>query len=189
MGYWNSRGLRGSGFEESINYTNDIYRQNGLGLIQKIPTPITPVEIQKDTGRISLAYFNSKSTVDYIGVIQGIGVCFDAKETNAKNFPIQNIHEHQIEFMRDFEKQGGIAFILVYFRFFGRYFYLPISELIFFWERAQNGGRKSIKFEEFEKGIEVFAKDGGIVHYIEAVAIYLERKDKSLEVSPQTPQT
>ena len=65
MGYWNSRGLRGSGFEQCINYTNEIYRQKGLGLIQKIPTPITPIEIQKETGRISLAYFDSKSTVDY----------------------------------------------------------------------------------------------------------------------------
>ena len=87
MGYWNSRGLRGNDFEEMINYTNELYRQNGLGLIQKIPTPITPVEIQKDTGRISLAYFNSKSTVDYIGVIQGVPVCFDAKETTEKNLP------------------------------------------------------------------------------------------------------
>ena len=30
MGYWNSRGLRGSAFEELINFTNEIYRRNGL---------------------------------------------------------------------------------------------------------------------------------------------------------------
>lgn len=171
MGYWNSRGLRGSGFEEIINYTNEIYRKKGLGLIQKIPTPITPVEIQKDTGRISLAYFNSKSTVDYIGIIQGTAVCFDAKETSEKSLPIHNIHEHQIQFMKDFEAQGGLSFILVYFKFFKRYFYMPFDKLIVFWNRARSGGRKSIKFDEFDMNYEIFAdKNNTIIHYIEAVA-------------------
>ncbi len=171
MGYWNSRGLRGSGFEQSINYTNEVYRQKGLGLIQKIPTPITPIEIQKDTGRISLAYFDSKSTVDYIGIIQGIGICFDAKETKQKSLPIHNIHEHQIEFMKDFKKQGGLAFILVHFRFCGKYFYMPIDILKKFWDRAKNGGRKSIKFDEFDPDYEICSdKNDTIIHYIEAVA-------------------
>lgn len=171
MGYWNSRGLRGSGFEQSINYTNEVYRQKGLGLIQKIPTPITPIEIQKETGRISLAYFDSKSTVDYIGIIQGVAICFDAKETREKSLPIHNIHEHQIEFMRDFKNQGGISFILVHFKFFERYFYMPIDVLIKFWSRAQNGGRKSIRFDEFDKNYEIYPdKNNTIIHYIEAVA-------------------
>lgn len=41
MGTWNSRGLRGSALEELINRTNEQYREKGLALIQKIPTPIT----------------------------------------------------------------------------------------------------------------------------------------------------
>lgn len=41
MGYWNSRGLRGSVLEELINMTNDLYRREGVALIQKIPTPIS----------------------------------------------------------------------------------------------------------------------------------------------------
>ena len=169
MGYWNSRGLRGSSFEESINFTNEIYRQKNLALIQKIPTPITPVKIQKETGQISLAYFDSKSTVDYIGIVQGVAVCFDAKETKAKSLPIQNIHQHQIDFMKQFKSQGGIAFILVYFRLFERYFYMPINVLEKYWERAKKGGRKSIKIEEFETEFEVFSKNE-IVHYLEAIA-------------------
>ncbi len=170
MGYWNSRGLRGSGFEDIINYTNEIYRQKGLGLIQKIPTPIKPVEIQKDTGRISLAYFDSKSTVDYIGVVQGVPICFDAKETSEKSLPIQNIHEHQIEFMKDFKKQGGIAFILVYFRFYNKYYYMSIDKLMLFWERAKKGGRKSIKFDEFSPEYEVSLNNNSVIHYIEMIA-------------------
>ena len=40
MATWNSRGLRGSTLEDMINKTNEKYRENGLALIQKIPTPI-----------------------------------------------------------------------------------------------------------------------------------------------------
>ena len=40
MATWKSRGLRGSTLEDMINKTNEKYRENGLALIQKIPTPI-----------------------------------------------------------------------------------------------------------------------------------------------------
>ena len=80
MPTWNSRGLRGSTLEDLINRTNEKYSQNNLALIQKIPTPITPINIDKDTRHITLAYFDQRSTVDYIGAVQGIPVCFDAKE-------------------------------------------------------------------------------------------------------------
>ena len=110
MGTWKTRGLRGSTLEDMINLTIDKYRENGIALIQKIPTPIKPVAMDKDTRRITLAYFDQKSTVDYIGAVQGIPVCFDAKECAVDTFSLQNIHDHQVKFMVNFEKQGGIAF-------------------------------------------------------------------------------
>ena len=111
MGTWNSRGLRGSTLEDMINHTNDLYREKKLALIQKIPTPITPVSIDKTSRHITLAYFDMKSTVDYIGAVQGIPVCFDAKECAVRTFPLQNIHPHQIAFMKEFEAQafGGLC--------------------------------------------------------------------------------
>ena len=115
MGTWNSRGLRGSTLEEMINKTNEKYSENKLALIQKVPTPITPINIDKNSRHITLAYFEKKSTVDYIGAVQGIPVCFDAKECNTDTFPLQNIHEHQIIFMENFEKQGGISFFVLFF--------------------------------------------------------------------------
>ena len=50
MSTWNSRGLRGSTLEELVNRTNERYLELGLALIQKIPTPITPIEIQAILG-------------------------------------------------------------------------------------------------------------------------------------------
>ena len=110
MPTWNSRGLRGSTLEEFINRTNECYRENHLALIQKVPTPITPIKIDQQNRHITLAYFDQKSTVDYIGAVQGIPVCFDAKECQTDTFPLQNIHQHQVDFMQEFERQGGIAF-------------------------------------------------------------------------------
>jgi len=45
MATWNSRGLRGSTLEEFINHSNERYSEMGLALMQKIPTPITPVRM------------------------------------------------------------------------------------------------------------------------------------------------
>ena len=66
MSTWNSRGLRGSLLEEMINMTNEKYRENGLALIQKVPTPITPITIDKETRHITLAYFDQKLSLIHI---------------------------------------------------------------------------------------------------------------------------
>lgn len=60
MPTWNSRGLRGSTLEEFINRSNEKYQESGLALIQKIPTPITPINIDKSTRHITLAYFDQE---------------------------------------------------------------------------------------------------------------------------------
>ena len=48
MATWNSRGLRGSTLEDLINRTNEKYLESNLALIQKIPTPITPVRMDPE---------------------------------------------------------------------------------------------------------------------------------------------
>ena len=123
------RGLRGSVFEEMINKTIDEYRVKKLALIQKIPTPIVPMKMDGD-GHITLAYFDKKSTVDYIGNVQEIPVCFDAKECKTDKFPLRNIHKHQVEFMKDWETQGGLSFILIYFSHRELAYYMRFSELM-----------------------------------------------------------
>ncbi|MDO5382866.1 MAG: Holliday junction resolvase RecU [Eubacteriales bacterium] len=169
MGTWNSRGLRGSTLEDFINMTNEKYLANHLALVQKIPTPIKPINIEQETRRITLAYFDQKSTVDYIGVVQGIPICFDAKECATDTFPLQNIHPHQINFMKEFEKQDGISFIIIYFTERDEFYYLPFSDIIKFWERAENGGRKSFTYDEIDKSFQIHSAKGVLVHYLETI--------------------
>ena len=179
MATWNSRGLRGSVLEDIINRTNEKYEEAGLALIQKVPTPITPINIDKETRHITLAYFEQKSTVDYIGAVQGIPVCFDAKECAADTFALANIHEHQVEFMQKFEKQGGIAFFLIYYTHKDLMYYLPLEMLLYFWNRAKEGGRKSFRYEELNPAYIIPKKGGVLVPYLEAMKKDLEDREES----------
>ena len=176
MATWNSRGLRGSTLEEFINRTNEKYLENGLALIQKVPTPITPINIDKETRHITLAYFDQKSTVDYIGVVQGVPVCFDAKECSTDTFPLQNIHEHQVRFMEAFERQDGIAFLLIYFSARNEFYYLRFRDMIRFWERGQSGGRKSFRYDELDEEFFLPEISGIMVPYLNGIQKDLETR-------------
>ncbi len=167
MATWNTRGLRGSTLEELINRTNEVYREKNLALIQKIPTPITPLKFDKDKRQITLAYFDQKSTVDYIGAVQGIPVCFDAKESTVDTFSLQNLHEHQVDFMTRFEQQGGISFLILFFTTRNELFYLPYRDMIKFWNRAKEGGRKSFTYMELDQDYYFEPRGGLLVPYLD----------------------
>ncbi|MGN1313621.1 MAG: Holliday junction resolvase RecU [Lachnospiraceae bacterium] len=181
MSTWKTRGLRGSTLEDLINRTNEKYKENRLALIQKIPTPITPINIDKEHRHITLAYFDQKSTVDYIGAVQGIPVCFDAKECAADTFALQNIHEHQVKFMEDFEGQGGIAFLLIYYSHKDLFYYLTLKQLLFFWKRALDGGRKSFRFEELPMEYCLPRKQGILVPYLDMLQKDLESREEYID--------
>ncbi len=181
MTTWNTRGLRGSGFEELINLTNEDYENRGLALVQKIPTPITPVEIDKESRHITLAYFDQRSTVDYIGAVQGIPICFDAKECEEKTFPLHNVHEHQIDFMRKMEEQRGISFLLIQFKSLDEIIYLPFRELQRFYQRMKEGGRKSFRRDEILDFYPVKLEQNLYVRYLPAVSEDLISRGKEKE--------
>lgn len=179
MATWGTRGLRGSTLEDFINRTNERYLEQGLALIQKIPTPITPVKIDKEHRHITLAYFDQRSTVDYIGAVQGIPVCFDAKECTVDTFPLHNIHEHQVRFMKDYEKQDGISFLIIYYSHRNSLYYMTYKEMRYFWDRAQNGGRKSFRFEELNPEFFMELKGGTFVPYLDMIQKDLDLRDNS----------
>lgn len=177
MATWNSRGLRGSTLEELVNRTNEKYREQGLALIQKVPTPITPIKIDKEHRHITLAYFEQKSTVDYIGAVQGIPVCFDAKECDSDTFPLQNIHEHQVQFMEDFEKQEGIAFLILMFSHRNELYFLTYKRMREFWDRARSGGRKSFRHEELDPEYILSPHGGYLVPYLDGIQKVIDSQD------------
>ena len=138
---------------------------------------ITPVRMDAESRTITLAYFEKQSTVDYIGVAQGVPIAFDAKETGGRSLPLQNIHPHQMAFMEEFRRQRGLSFLLVHFSAADEYYLLPFETLKAYWENAARGERKSIPYAAFEKKYNIRQKDG-VLHYLEAVSLYLEETEK-----------
>ncbi len=178
MATWSTRGLRGSQLEEQINAVNEKYREMGLALIQKIPTPIKPLEIDDDR-HITLAYFEQRSTVDYIGVVQSYAVCFDAKECAKDVFALANVHEHQYNFMKDFEAQEGIAFLLILFTQRNEVYYMRFKELDRFYKRAEAGGAKHVKYEELNPKYFLKPETGFPIHYLDGLKMDLEEDDRT----------
>ena len=174
MATWKNRGLRGSAFETLINNTNEYYRKKELALVQKIPTPIVPLKFDNEKKLITEAYFEKDSTVDYIGVVQEIPICFDAKECATDTFSMQNIHEHQYQFMKDFEKQGGVSFLLILFTDRNDIYYMRFSELKTYHDRIAEGHAKNFKYIELED--DFFLKPNG-----PAMVPYLEGLNRDLE--------
>lgn len=177
MATWKSRGLRGSNLEDLINQTIEQYRDKGLALIQKIPTPITPINIDRQTRHITLAYFDQKSTVDYLGVVQGIPVCFDAKECAEDTFPLQNLHAHQVDFMTRFEKQEGISFLILFFTARQEFYYMPYAEMMEFWNRMMNGGRKSFLISELDPEFYMDVRNSAYLPILDALQKDLTRRE------------
>jgi len=161
-----------------------MYRERGTAVVQKIPTPITPIDIDRQSRHITLAYFDRKSTVDYIGIAQGIALCFDCKECATDTFALQNIHEHQFEYMRDFARQGGIAFLLIYFSHREQIYFMGVDELREFYERGseqsmQNGqGRRSFRCEELRPEFFYDMPNEPYINYLEFVNDYLEYREQ-----------
>ena len=179
MGTWKSRGLRGSQLEDLINITNEVYLEKHLACVQKIPTPITPINMNEDHTQITLAHFNQKSTVDYIGVVQGIPVCFDAKECASRSWELSNLHPHQVRFMEAFEQQQGISFILLDFTSLHEIYYIPFRDIRYFWERCQNGGRKSFSYDEIDHHYLVKSEKEMLVHYLVPLQRDLDQRDQT----------
>ena len=78
--------------------------------------------------------------------------------------------------MQDFENQGGIAFLIIYFSERNVYYYLPYRQLVEFWNRSKTGHAKSFKFSELDDQF-IITVNGYYVHYLEMIQKDLDLRD------------
>lgn len=146
---------RGMTLEEDINETNAYYLEKEIAVIHKKPTPVQIVQVdypRRSAAVIREAYFKQPSTTDYNGIYKGKYIDFEAKETqNQSSFPLKNFHVHQIRHIEAVLKQAGICFVILRFSILEQVFLLEAEHLLFFWERMESGGRKSITKSEIEQ--------------------------------------
>jgi recombination protein U len=81
--------------------------------------------------------------------------------------------------MEEFEDQNGVAFLLIYFKKRETYYYLTFDRLKEFWERSQNGGRKSFRFDELDSSYQIPIQSGVCIHYLELLKKDLERRENT----------
>lgn len=159
---------RGMAFEQLIEITNSQYINKNRAVIQKVPTPWQVIRRGK---KIVSAFPEEKSTVDFIGIANGRAIAFDAKSTREiTRFPLSNIEDHQVRFLKQWHQNGGISFILVEFAKKKEVYLLSIGQLIKWLESANNGGRKSIPYEWFMLNCDlVKSKNGIILDYLSLI--------------------
>lgn len=172
---WGKRGHRGDALEELLYYTNQYYHQLGLCRVDKISTPIKVIDIDHQ-GMITKGFFEKKSTVDFIGIAQGVCLAFDAKETNLKSLPLQNIHSHQIEYMKDIDAQGGLAFIIIHFKFNDEFYLVPYEMIADYYTKEST--RRSIPYKAMLKEFQIKKeRSGSILNYLETLNTYVSYKE------------
>ena len=162
-------GNRGMTLESEINDSNKYYLDNDIAIVYKKPTPVKVVK-QVDY-KIVDGYFEKPSTTDYNGLYKGYYIDFEAKETtNKTSFPLRNIHNHQINHIRNIINHNGICFLIV------RFTVLNYTYLLFgkdFLNFIDNTDKKSIPLDFFkEKGFLIKDILDPRVDYIEIIDKY-----------------
>ncbi len=171
---------RGMNLENDINLSNQYYVDTKKAFIYKKPTPIKIVKVDYPTksnkvGNIKIreAYFESPSTTDYNGLYKGKYIDFEAKETNNKEyFPLENIHPHQINHLKNIFENNGICFLIIRFTAYNKTYLLFGKDFFNFLNTSK---RKSIPIEYFEtNGYEIKEKYSPRLDYLEIIDKYLE---------------
>lgn len=171
---------RGMELENDLNLTNKYYLDIKKAFIYKKPTPIKIVKTTYPTKNnkkvdivINEAYFESPSTTDYNGLYKGKYIDFEAKETtNKTSFPLENIHIHQINHLRNIMENDGIAFLIVRFIEHNKTYLLFAKD---FFNYLDMNSKKSIPYNYFEeKGHEIKEKYNPRLDYLEIVDKYLK---------------
>ena len=167
---------RGMGLENDINETNKYYIDYDIALIYKKPTPIRITKTNYQNMRIVDGFFETTSTLDYNGVYKGKYIEFDAKETKSKtSFTINNIHSHQIEYIKKVIKHNGIVFLIVRFSTLNKDFVLCGKKLI---DYINDTDKKSIPIEYFENNCyKISIKYAPRLDYIKIVDKLIEEKE------------
>ncbi|SDB97860.1 MULTISPECIES: Holliday junction resolvase RecU [unclassified Candidatus Frackibacter] len=162
---------RGKQLEVELETTNQYYNSHGIAMVQKIPIPVKVLNLDQRTGKITSAFYEKKSTVDYIGTYEGRSIVFDAKETNVETrFDLKNIKEHQYQYLKSQHQCGAIAFLLVRFKSLDETYYLPFELLAQYMKNKKQGGRKSIPYDEIAKGrYKLSAKGLALLDYLSII--------------------
>lgn len=85
------------------------YRDEGRALVLRTPTPVKVLS-KVDQGQFR-GCFLGLGPPDFTGVAGGRPVCFDAKDTVNKRWPLRQLDLHQALDLEAWTRAGGLAFV------------------------------------------------------------------------------
>ncbi|WP_227394215.1 Holliday junction resolvase RecU [Jeotgalibacillus aurantiacus] len=145
-----SHSNRGKTLELYIDHANAMYHQRGQAIVIRQHPEVKVTRV--DGKRILSGFYKEKGAPDYIGLIDQLPVCFDAKETNSKtSFPLKNIKAHQIKYLSEWDKQGGMSFLIIYFSALKEVYLFPYKALQTSLNEAAVSGVKSIPYKVIQE--------------------------------------
>ena len=97
----------------------------------------------RSKAKIIEAYYRTPSTTDYNGLYRGKYIDYEAKETNRNSFAFKHIFPHQIEHLKSIHEQGGIAFVLIYYKSVNEVYLIDIAEFYKLYHEGLSGARKA----------------------------------------------
>ncbi|ASP28568.1 Holliday junction-specific endonuclease [Spiroplasma corruscae] len=113
---------KGMFLEVLINNSIKKINQDNLAFILKMPIDSNIISYDSNIIKSSLKINNF---CDYVGIFNGIYIEFEAKETEKKYFPLQNIKPNQVKKLNKINEHKGISFVLIYFHIFNEIFLMP----------------------------------------------------------------
>ncbi len=204
----------GSGFQDTINRTNEAYEKLGRACITRKAIPGKYL-IDRGETRRGLAFPSmtlsspgtqaskenkakdwrkfipeSKAEPDYGGALapEGRAIFYDAKTTRREVLDFDNLHAHQIEFLERAARVGAVAGFLVEFSAHQEVYFLPV-QLVVQWR--ENASRKSIPYQFFANHLALAPPGKGLVifDYLAAIEVQEQRykKDYSRFKFPTLP--
>ena len=139
--YKRSHANRGKWLETAIENAAAVAAKRGEGALVKLATPyLLPKDGPGGTQRI----LRQRSTVDFVGVVAGVPVAFDAKAAESEYVAVKRLQDHQAQFLIDFKRAGGIGAVLIAFGV-GRAYLADVA----WWMQWAVGGRKRLHSPDF----------------------------------------
>lgn len=79
--------------------------------------------------------------------------------------------------MENFERQKGIAFLLISYTARNQLYYMRFQEVRKFWNRAMEGGRKSFRIEELNPKYFLGIRGGCLIPYLDGMNLDLAERE------------
>ena len=136
---------RGMYLETVINKTIEYYELHSIAIFRKqfVPIKIKTVNENEVVGRLA-----DKCDVDYYGIFQGHFIAIEAKQTKEDYFDLNNILDHQIEFLTKINLLSGWSFIIIYFQKTSNFYLIDFNLL--HESKIKNNSKKRVYEKWFE---------------------------------------